>query len=86
MQLTPEQQNRHLAVAITVCFGAALMMGLLMAWMSRSLDALVTVLILIGLFVLVEAVYWVRAAHRRDRLKHESRNWLNTFGPDDFTE
>jgi len=81
MYVSPRQQNRALLRAVLISSGFILLMGLLIAWVGRSWDSLVMVLLLLALYGLVLGVILVRYWMRRRWLVREGRGWADALSP-----
>jgi O-antigen/teichoic acid export membrane protein len=81
MYASPQQQNRALLLALAINAGFILLMALTIAWMGQAWEALILVLLLVGLYGLVIAALLLRRLRRRHRLTRASRQWLELSEP-----
>ncbi|HUW82800.1 MAG TPA: hypothetical protein VMZ31_08395 [Phycisphaerae bacterium] len=84
MYVSPRQQNRALLLAVLISSGFILLMGLLIAWVGRSWDSLVMILLLLALFGVVLGVILVRHWMRRRWLVREGREWADALGSSEW--
>ena len=68
-------------MAVAINAGFILLMGLTIAWFAQSFEALILVLLLLGLYGLVIAAWLLRRLLRRHRLTRDSRPWLELSEP-----
>ena len=84
MYVSPRQQNRALLLAVLISSGFILLMGLLIAWIGRSWDSLIMVLLLFVLYGVVLGAILVRHWMRRRWLAREGREWADVSGSNDW--
>ena len=84
MYVSPRQQNRALLLAVLISSGFILPMGLLIAWVGRSWDSLVMILLLLALFGVVLGAVLVRHWMQRRWLVREGREWADALGSNEW--